>query len=209
MRFTLKYVGSELKSSGNKQPRTEEKQLLRAHWHSQLQQIWDASNVLQFIDRSELREPVSKHDVWDVGDEKVVADMPLKGFMYRRKLHDSWFVPLITPRMEAHCRLAIRLGRPTKPGKLIYEGGDLDGRLKTLFDSLAAPKNEDQVERRDCSLPEYLCLLGDDSLITDLSIESYQLLGETRPNWVDIDAEVTVTAVTPMSGTYSLLFGGP
>lgn len=209
MRFILKYAGEDLKSSGNSQSRTEEKQLLRAHWHVQLKEIWDASNVLRHIDRSKLPEPVSKQDVWDVGDEKLVSDVPLKGFMYRRKLHDSWFVPLITPRMEAQCRLAILLGRPTKPGKLIYEGGDIDGRLKTLFDSLAVPKNVEQVSSGDCSLTEYLCLLGDNSLITDVSIESYQLLGEKRPHWVDIHAEVAITAVTPMSGTYTLLFGGP
>jgi len=42
--------------------------------------------------------------------------------------------------------------------------------------------------------------LGDDELITGISIESYELLAPHSPNYVDLDVTATITAVTPMRG---------
>ena len=182
MRFTLRYSGEALKSSGNSQSRTYEKHVLREHFHGQLERLWETNNALREIDRTQLSEPVQHGPVWDVGDETIaLRAMPLAGFMYRRKIHTSYYVPLVTPRMEASCHLALRFGRPFKPGNIIFQGGDLDGRIKTLFDALAVPKDDRQVTQEDCKLPEYLCLLGEDSLITGLSVESYQLLEHRSP----------------------------
>jgi hypothetical protein len=70
------------------------------------------------------------------------------------------------------------------------------------------PKNEEQVKVGDCTQEEYLCLLSDDSLITGLSIESYELLDAYPENYIDIDVSVKITAITPMNVTMDLLFGG-
>ncbi len=206
MRFTLKYQGESLLSSGNA-PKPEQKQILRSHFHCQLKKLWDTSNVLQFIDRRALPEPVKVKDKWERGEPRVVSERPLEGFLYRRKIYDSWFVPLITGRMEAACHLSIRLGRPIRPGMIVYEGGDLDGRLKTLFDALAVPKDASAVKQADCQQDEYLCLLSDDELITGVSIESYEILETKAEAYVDVDISVTITATTPMNGTAVLLFG--
>ena len=60
------------------------------------------------------------------------------------------------------------------------QGGDIDNRLKTLLDSLkipsepgalppdAAPNSKDKF---------FFCLLEDDNLITELSVNTKQLLG--------------------------------
>jgi len=111
--------------------------------------------------------------------------------------------------MEAHCHLSLRVGRPAKPGNIIFTGGDLDGRLKTLFDALAVPKDKDAIDARDATQDEYVCLLSDDELITGVSLESYRLLeaGKQDENYIDLDIAVTITAVTAMRGTFNLLFG--
>jgi hypothetical protein len=85
--------------------------------------------------------------------------------------------------------------RKESPGK-IYQGGDLDNRLKTLFDALAIP-NVDQIIRGDDFESPIYCLLEDDSLIASLSVETHRLL--SQPNASDhevrllIEVDVRVT----------------
>jgi hypothetical protein len=95
------------------------------------------------------------------------------------------------------------------PGVIIFSGGDLDNRLKVLFDALRIPlKSEELDERAGREGEQFFCLLADDRLITDLSIESFRLLGPhpDDPNSVEVEVAVTVQAVTPMMGTMSFLF---
>jgi hypothetical protein len=138
MRFTLKYRGEDLKSSGNSDGRIREKQILRECFHRQVKNIWENHNSLRHISRKELQEPTKVADRFEVA-RPIKGGLP--GILFRHKVHNSWFVPMITGPMEAYCHLALRVGRPTKPGQIVFSGGDLDGRLKTLFDSLAIPKN--------------------------------------------------------------------
>jgi hypothetical protein len=163
---------------------------------------------LRLVNRRELQIPVRNGDDYDVQRPIYPFETPLTGYLFRRRLQDLWFIPLITMPMEAHCHLALRVGRRMKPGRLIFDGGDLDGRLKTLFDSLAVPKDEGALPDGSTGDDgEVLCLLADDNLITGLTIESYRLLGDgLGPNYVDVDIDVTITAMTPMAGTLSLLF---
>jgi hypothetical protein len=93
---------------------------------------------------------------------------------------------------------------------LLYGGGDLDNRLKVLFDALRIPTSVEEIgDDRPAEDGEvFFCLLADDRLITRVSIESFRLL-EPHPggeNYVEIDLDVTVQAVTPMKGTLSFLF---
>src|SRR6266545_4626061 len=126
---------------------TEEKHKLRLEFHGQLMKMWKQSLVLKSINPEDLERVVENGKDgrrFDVtrnaeGKVKLYQDTPLRGFMYQRKLQGYRFVPLITETMEAHCHLAITFRRPMKPKSIIYAGGDLDGRLKTLFDALAMP----------------------------------------------------------------------
>ncbi len=57
-------------------------------------------------------------------------------------------------------------------------GGDIDNRLKTLFDAMRIPvATEDYIRRipADDEKPMY-CLLEDDKLITKITVETDQLL---------------------------------
>ena len=76
-----------------------------------------------------------------------------------------------------------------------------------MFDALAVSNDESAVRARDCCQEGYLCLLSDDQLITGISIESHEVLEAKPPGYVEMDVSVTITAVTPMSGTYVSLFG--
>jgi hypothetical protein len=142
MKFTLKYRGDRLTSAGNSSSRRTEKQELRYEFHRQIRRVWENHNVLRAVIRSDLQQLIRNGDDWDVQRPIRSGTTDLDGFMFRRRLRDLWFIPMITMPMEAHCHLALRIGRPMKPGRLIFEGGDLDGRLKTLFDALAMPKDE-------------------------------------------------------------------
>jgi hypothetical protein len=152
LRFALRYSGDLLKSASSN-ARILEKQELRRRLDPQLRRVWERHPALRIIDRNKLREPVKIHDRWDV--ETTWHDMALHDFLYRRRVGASWFVPLITPSMEVHCHLALRFGRLTKVGT-IFEGGDLDGRLKTLFDALAIPKDDNQLDSNRRMADEYL-----------------------------------------------------
>jgi hypothetical protein len=81
--------------------------------------------------------------------------------------------------------------------------------LKVLFDALRMPHDASEVSETPSVEGEVIfCLLADDNLITDLSIESFRLLDppSTDENYVEAEIGVTVQAVTPMQGTSSLLF---
>jgi len=90
-------------------------------------------------------------------------------------------------------------------------GGDLDNRLKLLFDALRIPKDASEL---DNSQPEQgsdgilYCLLEDDRLITRLTIGSKRMLApdSAEVNYVDLDIDVSLTAVTAMVGNIPMLF---
>ena len=66
---------------------------------------------------------------------------------------------------------------PQEVGAIVTKGGDIDNRLKTLFDALRIPKEEKEIPRTDSfqySDNGMYCLLEDDKLIGGLSIRTYQ-----------------------------------
>ena len=80
-----------------------------------------------------------------------------------------------------HCGLNIRFLRKEPPGK-VYQGGDLDGRMKTLIDALTMPQHVEQVLDQNISTEAQPlhCLLEEDSMISGLEIESERLLGNSN-----------------------------
>ena len=79
--------------------------------------------------------------------------------------------------------------------------GDIDNRLKTLFDALRAPKNATEIPKGAVPGPDedpFFCLLEDDALITAVSVETERLLtanqGSTEVH-LDIQVLTRPTAV--------------
>lgn len=79
---------------------------------------------------------------------------------------------------EVLTELDILLLRPEKPGVIIVSG-DLDNRLKTLFDALRAPKLADEIPASAAPTTQerpLFCLLDDDSQIVRVNVETDLLL---------------------------------
>ena len=85
--------------------------------------------------------------------------------------------------MNLIARLEITFLRPEEPGCLITKGGDIDNRLKTLFDALRIPNEANELPSRvtpqDDEMPIFYCLLESDSLVTSVSVATDRLLVQT------------------------------
>ena len=159
MRFTLTYTG-ELRANGS----VKHKHSLRRHFHSQLKMLWQ-------------QEPLSLCHEWFTlaGDDKSID--------LNRRVPPFRFVPLISPSIRFVCELRIFLLRPEPPGAIVTRGGDIDNRLKTLFDALRIPKNAGELPSGvtpDLDEDPFFCLLEDDALITRISVDTDRLLTSSR-----------------------------
>jgi len=111
------------------------------------------------------------------------------------------FLPLVTRRLSLICRLNILMLRQGEPGGVI-SAGDLDNRVKTLFDALRKPKGKSElggeapVEGED----PFFCLLEDDSLSTHTIVETDTLLEPVEGLVSDVRVVIGVT-VRPYGGS--------
>jgi hypothetical protein len=106
----------------------------------------------------------------------------------RRRLHlqikELWQRhPELLNRREAlgclACALDILFLRRDVPGRVIGSGGDIDNRLKVLFDALRIPMDCTKIPPSwipDDEEDPLHCLLDDDKLITTLNVTTDQLL---------------------------------
>jgi len=97
------------------------------------------------------------------------------------------FVPLITDAMVLQCRIDVLLLRPEEK-KYIFEQGDLDGQLKTLFDALRIPAELSETGGMGPQEDEdpFFVLLEDDRLISEVHVTSDQML--LLPNKKEVKA---------------------
>ena len=152
MRFTLNYRGKLL---ANGKP--EHKHEIRKMFHKQLKIFWKQTQLNSIFDLS--------------SDPSKDSDSIIKC------IKDFKFVPLICQKIGLVAEIEITLLRPEKPGKIVTQGGDIDNRLKTLFDALQIPKLSQikKVKPQSGENP-FFCLLEDDNLIQSVSVKTHQLL---------------------------------
>lgn len=167
MRLTLHYRGI-LRSNGSPSHKHE----LRQHFHKQLKTLWS---------QIPLNEE-SRYFLQPRTPGNYCLLRPLNGFT---------FVPLITAEMSVVAELSVTLLRPESPGNLITQGGDIDNRLKTLFDALTMPRQQNALPTSAMPTadesPFFYCLLEDDNLITAISVRTEQLLEpDIDPTMVDL-----------------------
>lgn len=176
MRFTLHYRG-KLRANGS----PSHKHKIRRAFHVQLRQLWEQPPLRDLKGYLEPRR--------------------VKGnYSLQRPMGDYVFAPLICAEMNAIAELRVTLLRPEAPGHLLTQGGDIDNRMKTLFDALTMPRHAnalaDGVQPMSDEKPYFFCLLEDDNLVTALSIETHQLL-EPVADQSEVDVQVAViTRVT-------------
>lgn len=155
MEFTLHFRGG-LKANG----RPKDKQFLRRQFHNQLAILWEQS-------------PLNEH-------RRYLEKKPTEGELSIIQTANGFdFAPLINEKLNLIAELKIILLRPEPPGSIITQGGDIDNRLKTLFDALKVPNEAGDIpagdKPQDGEVP-FFCLLEDDNLITKVSVETDRLL---------------------------------
>ena len=164
LEFRLTYRGS-LPASTASNSRMKPKHLIRREFNKQLRNYWNIHPELQEHHESEL-----------AGNNEG-------GFISHEVPHyqigDKSFLPLLTERRGLACALDILFLRRDAPGKVVTNGGDIDNRLKTLFDALRVPQNSAEIpsdwEQDIDEFPLY-CLLDDDGIITTVSVTTDRLL---------------------------------
>ena len=180
MRLVLHYRGT-LRANGN----PAHKHDLRQHFHVQLKQLWTQRPLSE---QPRLLEPRGR-----AGDYCLLR--PLGAFA---------FAPLVTAEMNVVAELHVILLRPEQPGGLITQGGDIDNRLKTLFDALTMPRHENALPVG--TIPghdetPFFCLLEDDSLIIAVSLRTEQLLEPAEESsLVDVSIGVRTCVTRPTMG---------
>jgi hypothetical protein len=184
MRLVLHYRG-ELRANGPPAHKHE----LRQVFHAQLKRLWSQKPLSELPN---LLQPKGA----------------LKNCSVLRSLDSFTFAPLITAEMDVVAELSIILLRPEPPGGLITQGGDIDNRLKTLFDALTIPRYSNALPSG--AVPQsdqtpFFCLLEDDNLVTAVSVRTEQLLEpDSDSALVDltIDVQTRVTRQTWLNGIF-------
>lgn len=155
MEFSLIYQGS-LKSNGT----TAQKQEIRRVFHPQLKALWQQIPLNSF--------------------HELLQEDPAQGNVsILKKVGDFTFAPLVSEILKLSAELDIIFLRPEAPGFLITQGGDIDNRLKTLFDALRMAKVDTEIPSGDTPNQDenpFFCVLEDDSLITKVSVKTDRLL---------------------------------
>lgn len=164
MQFRLIYQG-KLPSAGRKNTRVKDKHKIRKVFHPQLVQLWNCQPVL-----SRYLSPVLPMD-----KETVVDRMA-----HNHKLGEFNFMPLLDIEQFGNlaCSLDILFLRRNQPGDIIKSGGDIDNRIKVLFDALRIPDNTEELAgfQPDDDEDPFFCLLQNDSQITGVNINTDRLL---------------------------------
>lgn len=187
LEFRLTYEGPLLAATGTN-TRIEHKHEIRKALHPQLKRLWEIVPHLNFPLRS-----IAPTGIFVNGppppppprSEQLAAKFPFDLFN---------FVPLVTEELSLICGVEILFLRPDYPGAVI-SSGDIDNRLKTLFDALRMPQigqlkadmSPDEDEK-----PFYV-LLEDDKLISRLSVETDTLLEPIGEQLNKSDARLIVT----------------
>ena len=172
MDFRLTFDGCLMSTGSSSKPDHVHK--VRRRFHPQLRHFWSVSPEMNIS--PEVREL-----------EKRRADAFRRG-NYR-------FVPLVTREDRFLCVVEIMLLRPAPASSAVYQKGDLDGQIATLFGSLAVPRHLEQLKGNETPLngeDPFYCLLEDDSLISGITVETGVLLEETRDGIADNAARAVI-----------------
>lgn len=183
LEFRLLYQ-NPLRSNGG----VEDKFEIRRQLHPQLKLLWSEHPLLRDMcsrwGSHEAQE--NGGDPFDMGIKRL-ADTHLNGFR---------FLPLSRKEWHLRCSLDVLFLRREKPGK-VFMKGDIDNRLKTLFDGLRMPFPAQEVGSQAPGPDEnpFYVLLEDDELIADVSVTTDRLLSFPREHELTKDYAVLVIDV--------------
>jgi len=174
VRFTLVYQGV-LPSAGT----SVEKQQIREELHTQLKELWTFAPL---ADRKRFLEP-------ETGD-------PLSFSILIERYGHVW-APLVCDKLCLHADIEVQMLRPELPGGIVTSGGDIDNRLKTLFDALSVPQQRQQMTdtaRLSSTTDPTFTLLEDDKLITRIVVVADRWFSAPAPDHVRLTMQVILRA---------------
>ena len=180
MEFYLKYDGPLKSNAGAK-----DKHKIREYLYPQMKKLWDI-------------EPLKscKDDFLTSGNVGSVL----------KKIDGVIFAPLVSGVLKCICQLDITILWPEEPGVIAGCGGDIDNRLKTLFDALQCPdiNQVEPVKQSFVDKQPFFCLLENDKLITSVNIKTHTLLRSENKTDVSILIRVVVKTTELMWITIGL-----
>jgi hypothetical protein len=153
--FRLTYDGP-LKAASQSDTRRVDKHAMRRVFSRQLGQLFNHKPVF--------------HDELMRSTDDVIGQLRRRG--------DFICLPLVRANIHLVCDLDVLFLRRENPGGLISGGGDLDNRIKVLFDALRMPLDDNEVrgETPDNKNDILFCLTEDDGLITGFRVTTDRLL---------------------------------
>lgn len=208
MKFRLTWHG-QLVGASRSNTRAPEKHQMRMVFHRQLKRLWRQHEPLRQL--ASLPFPDYKTAVG--GMQGGPFREPCKS--YRALVSEAhqhhghkWF-PLVLEASALTCSVDILLLRAGAKGHVLHLG-DLDGRLKVIFDALGIPRDGSGVAPPDRPNEPSYVLLEDDRLISHVRVESDELLEPTGENEMQNDARVIITVDVQMTSPnwLSLRFQG-
>jgi hypothetical protein len=172
-----------LKATTPGKNRVKEKHAIRKQIHKQLDYLFEVQKevyAFRYLRKIHRGEELSRSP---------------SGWPLRFQAAGFHFVPLISKAFELTCGLEILFLRREAPGAIV-SGGDIDNRIKTLFDALRIPTAGEINDSPEAGENPFFCLLEDDSLITEVSVSTDRLLkplqSEEKENDVVLVLNVTV-----------------
>ena len=179
MEFKLTYEGRLLGASTGRS-RASHKHEIRKAFHPQLKRLW---NVHPILNNKKMDGP------------GVEPDSRLDVLASRFSVGDYNFVPLVTRDLHLLCGLHVLFLRPDAPGDIL-RSGDIDNRLKTLFDALRRPTETGEFggyDQPDEDEKPFFCLLEDDSLVSQIAVETDILLQDVGGRFDDNAARLVIS----------------
>jgi hypothetical protein len=123
-----------------------------------------------------------------LGHVDLCAPIPVKG--------SGKYLPLVRKSLHLVCAIDILFLRHEEPGSLVFQGGDIDNRIKCLFDALRVPNADEASKAPTPTADPLFVLLEQDALISDFSVKTGRLLGNPAKKahavrlWMDISVKV-------------------
>lgn len=200
MRFRLVYQG-QLPGTGNSSKKPVVVQAIRDQFHPQLKFLWETHSALRRLKQTAVVSKNAGRDL-DFSDSPFHQPRDFAQFPMREHEIDlsapileneKRYIPLVRKSLDLTCHLGILFLRQEDPGSLILQGGDIDNRIKTLFDALRKP-DPDVAERYPQQFDPLYCLLESDTLISGFDVDTDRLLlpKTSEESEVHLVIEVTV-----------------
>ena len=188
--FRLLYSG-KLQGASKQDTRATHKHDIRRKLHPQLRRLWQTNSAIHWMSEiigvhhilaNATRYPGSTEPFTPGGAAAEVASRRRRGaaidFLGEKWSRNGYqFIPLVTEELCLRCSIEVLLLRPDSP-HFIMKSGDLDSKVKTIFDALRMPNSLDEaggIGPQGDETPFY-CLLQDDKLVSEVSVITDELL---------------------------------